>query len=97
MAKQLFQIVRFEATYCEIRGGVNGSRAVHLPMAYMNEALAKKLAQRIGDAEYWGGSDDYYKVIPYGRNARGHWDGHEWRDQPSAMPWISNGADDLPF
>lgn len=64
-----FQIIRYVANYCPIYGGMNGSRAERLPMAYSSEALARKLAGRLHQADYDGGGDDSYGVVAYGASA----------------------------
>lgn len=82
----MFQIIRYEAQYCEIRGGMTGgSRAVRLPMVYHSEALAKKLASRMHQAEYDCGGDDSYGVKGVGESAY-----PQWRNWPTT-------TDDMPF
>lgn len=84
----MFQIIRYVANYCPIYGGMSGSRAERLPMAYRNEKLARKLAGRLHQEDYDGGGDDSYGVVPYGASAYP-------RNYGSTGPTIA--TDDMPF
>ena len=66
----MYQIIRYQAQYCPIRGGMTGgSKAVRLPMTYRNRTLAEKLASRMHQEDYDGGGDDSYGVKAVGESA----------------------------
>ncbi len=64
----MFEIVRIDPVFCSITDGMIGSRATRLPMAYQSEALAQKLAGRLGDADYKSCGDACFKVVPVGQS-----------------------------
>ncbi len=62
--KPYFQIVRYWTNYCPSTDAITGSSARRLPMAYLTEAYAMKLAARLANLDPQ--DEDDYRVIPYG-------------------------------
>lgn len=82
-----FSIVRVEPVYCQIRGGIMGSKYVVQPMTYFREDYAKKLAGRLEQQSYDNCGDDFFKVIVTGESPH--------TPYRSFAPTIA--TDDMPF
>lgn len=65
-----FQIVCLSPVYCQITDGILGEKARPLPNAYETEALALKVAQRLGRENYESLGDDRFVVVPFGESYR---------------------------
>lgn len=83
----IFQIVRAYPVYCQITDGLIGEGFQPLPMSYLTEAFARKLAGRMTEDNYQHGGDDHFFIMPYG--------GRPSRDRLWGKPEPMD--DDIPF
>lgn len=67
-----YQIIRIVPNYNSFTDALIGYSAHPLPMSYVNEKLAHKLAGRLTDADYEACGDDTFAVVEYGKSVWSH-------------------------
>jgi hypothetical protein len=81
-----YQIVRIVPQYHFSTDALIGYKACPLPMSYVSEALAHKLAGNLRDADYNSCGDDDFAVVEYGKSV--------WSNRRHVS---QTNFDDMPF